>query len=73
MKTDQELKEGLMEEIRREMIVSKVKIRVFTRNIVKPKTMGKPEALEGLGAYNKRLKTLEGNLKEYEEYDVSRI
>ena len=70
MKTDQELKEGLMEEIRREIIVSNVKIRLFTREIARPKTMGKPEALEGLGAYKTRLKTLEGNLKSYEDYDI---
>ena len=70
MKTDQELKEGLMEEIRREMIVSKVRINTFTAECAKPKTMGKSEALEGLGGAKRRLKILEINLKSYENYDV---
>lgn len=70
MKTDQELKDELMNDIRKDMLVSKVKIRMFTREVAKHKTMGKSEALEGLGAYNKRLNTLESNLKEYENYAV---
>ena len=70
MKTDQELKESLVEEIRREILVSKIQIRKLTREVVKPKTMGKGQAQESLGIYQKRLITLEGNLKEYEDYEV---
>ncbi len=70
MKTDQELKEGLMEDIRREIIVSKVKITDLTSQYVKPKNMGKGQALEGLGIYKKRLIELESNLKMYEKYGV---
>jgi len=70
MKTYKELKDELMDEIRRDILVTKVNIRNFTREVAKHRYMGKDEALTALGVSNKRLMVLERNLKMYEEYEV---
>lgn len=70
LKTNEELLHELMNEINKDIIHTKVKIRELEVERVKHQYMGEAEALEGLSAHKKRLKTLERNLKRYQDYDV---
>jgi len=70
IKKEVELVDELIDDINKEIIVCRVKIREFESEIAKPRYMGKNDALESLSIYKKRMKTLERNLTNYKNYDI---
>lgn len=70
VKTPEQLKADLINDVRKQIVDTKLSIVYYQTEASSPKKMGKHAAEESVGLYQQHLKFLETKLKQYEEADV---